>query len=93
MTVRTDWNSIVRRKLATEWGIAPSLLTDDFRWLDALEGDDIADFLADLNNSAIPQGLSFGGGKLFSTGLDDNRLNDIATVGGLVAYLQQRSSS
>jgi len=93
MTARTDWNSIVCRKLANEWGIDPSLLTDDFRWLEALECDDVADFLADLNNTAIPQGLSFGGGNLFPNGLDDSLLKEISTVSGLIAYLQQRSPS
>jgi hypothetical protein len=54
--------------------------------------DDAEDFLDDINGAfqKIPAGLSFGDGERpFSGFMDTDELEQIATVGGLVARIEQ----
>ncbi len=81
--------------LASELRVQESSLTDDFRWLDVVGIEDSGYFLARLNDAfaEVPQGFSFGTGKLPLGKIDAELLEQIATVGGLTEHVRRHTAS
>ncbi len=81
--------------LAAELRVRETSLTDDFRWLDEIGVEDGGYFLTRLNDAfaEIPQGFSFGNGKLPFRQIEPETLEQIATVGGLIEYVRSHAAS
>ncbi len=87
-----DCRQTVRSMLAVELEIAPTILTDDFRWCDAIGYEDAELFLdkLDAKFSHIERGLSFGEGlRLFPDPLGEESLGRIETLGRLIAHVER----
>jgi len=81
----------VRFLLAGELKFEERFLVHDFRWLEVLGSGDAGYFLARLNSEfgVIPRGFSAGAGKRpFEDHIDAQMLERIATVGGLIEFVQ-----
>jgi len=85
----------VRRMLASALSMQESSLTDDFRCIDAMGIEDSGYFLARLNDAFadVPQGFSFGTGRLPFRKVDAELQEQIATVGGLTEHVRQQTDS
>lgn len=81
----------IRRILASRLKIDESVLTDDFRWLAVVDAVAEEEFLADVSDTftVVPLGLSFGSGRSPFEKTEPDTLETIATVGGLIAYVEQ----
>jgi hypothetical protein len=93
-TMRIQQQSVasqVRRMLAHRLKMDESVLTDDFRWLALIDPVDEEEFLADVSDTftLIPLGLSLGSGYFPFAKVEPNGLDRIATVGGLIAHIEQ----
>jgi hypothetical protein len=68
-----------------------SVLTDDFRWMTIIDPAVEEDFLADVNDTytVVPPGLSLGSGHSPFHKAEPDQRERIATVGGLIAEIEQ----
>lgn len=74
--------------LASELHMPVSAITDDLRWIAAIGSEDAEWFLVKVHEAfvRIPSGFSFGSGQ---GPFDDcERLDEIETVGGLIAVVE-----
>ena len=81
----------IRRMLADRLMVDESVLTDDFRWLAVIDPVEEEEFLADVSDTftVVPPGLSLGSGRSPFHKAEPNALEGIATVGGLIAQIEQ----
>ena len=81
----------IRKMLAASLSVQEQTLDDEFCWLRAMGIKDAEYFLADVNAafSSLPSGLSVGGGKHLFKHVSAEMLEQIATVGGLIAYTEK----
>jgi len=86
-----DGPTQIQRMLTIRLKLDESVLTDDFRWLAAVDAVVEEEFLADLSDTftVIPLGSSFGSGHSPFEKTEPDTLETIATVGGLIAYVEQ----
>lgn len=78
--------------LAADLQVERLELKDDFPWLDEMGIEDAGYFLAKLNDefTRLPLGFSFGGGeRLFPPHIDATLMRQIATVGGLIEFVER----
>jgi hypothetical protein len=77
--------------LADRLKMDESALTDHFRWLAVIDPIAEEDFLADVSDTftVVPPGLSLGSGHSPFQKSEPDQLERIATVGGLIAAIEQ----
>jgi hypothetical protein len=81
----------IRRLLAFELEIDPSTITDSFDWVNECEEGDAEVFLCRVNEkfTNLRPGFSFGSGtQPFPVLIDKDLLEEISTVGRLIAFLE-----
>lgn len=81
----------VQHMLAVELKVEEHTLSDDFRWLEAMGHEDAGYFLAEINDAFIKirSGFSLGEGRRPFSNVDAERMEQLATVGGLVKQIEQ----
>jgi hypothetical protein len=77
-------------RLAHDFGIDESAVTDDFPWYEKMGDEDAGWFIYAINEQFgyIPSGFSFGSGDVPFEGLDAETFERIRTVGPMVALVE-----
>ena len=81
----------IRKMLADRLTLEESARTDDFRWLAVIDPVAEEEFLSDVSDrfTVVPSGLSLGSGHSPFETAEPNTPERIATVGGLIAQIEQ----